>query len=446
MKKKKTKAWIVAVDMGLGHQRAVHPLKQMAKKKTLINMQDGRHTGPKEKKIWHKTRTLYETISRAGRIPFLGKYLIAAMDRVQYIPPFYPRRDLSAPTRAVQFLDKQIDKKGMGKKLVEKMEKNPAPLVTSFYAVAIAAEKQRYCGDIYCIICDSDFNRAWLPKYPPGSRIRYFSPCDHVTSRLQMYGVGPENIFTTGFPLPKSNIGKTEEMLTLRNDVKKRLIRLDPSGSFRRLHKKSMPYYLKKSIGINRSVNPLTVTFAVGGAGAQVDIGLKLMKSLNAKIKEGIVKLNLIAGVREEVADSFHRAVVKAGLEGKLDNGLQIIHHPDMPKYFKIFNRTLRESDVLWTKPSELTFYGGLGIPIITAPPIGYHERLNYRWLVHKNAALRQEDPDYTHQWLIDFWKNGLLADRAWNGFLKMRKLGTFRIESILRGEDPPFQEDIFSR
>ena len=444
--KKKVKAWIVAVDMGLGHQRAVYPLKQIAQKKKLINMQDGCHTSPKETKIWHKTRVLYETISRAGNIPFIGKYVIAAMDKVQYIPPFYPRRDLSAPTRAVQFLDKQITKKNMGKKLVQKMEKKPAPLITSFYAVAIAAEKQRYCHDIYCIICDSDFNRAWLPKYPPGSRIRYFSPCDHVTNRLQMYGVRPDNIFTTGFPLPKSNIGKTEEMLTLRSDVKKRLFRLDPSGTFRKLHKKSMPYYLKKSINTNKTSEPLTVSYAVGGAGAQVDIGMKVIKSLKSKIKDGTVKLNLIAGVRKEIAKDFYASIAQAGLEGKLDNGLQIIHHIEMSKYFRLFNKTLRESDVLWTKPSELTFYAGLGIPIITAPPIGYHERLNYRWLVHKNAALRQEDPEYTHQWLIDFWEKGLLADRAWNGFLKMRKLGAFRIETILKGNDPPFQEDIFSR
>ena len=35
---------------------------------------------------------------------------------------------------------------------------------------------------------------------------------------------------------------------------------------------------------------------------------------------------------------------------------------------------------MLWTKPSEMTFYAALGIPLILAPPLGAHERYNRRW------------------------------------------------------------------
>ena len=33
----------------------------------------------------------------------------------------------------------------------------------------------------------------------------------------------------------------------------------------------------------------------------------------------------------------------------------------------------LRETDVLWTKPSELCFYPALGIPLIMSAPLGAH-------------------------------------------------------------------------
>lgn len=443
---KKRKAWIVAVDMGLGHQRAVFPLKGSAKKGQIITMQDPRYLAPREAGIWKKTRSLYESVSRAGRIPVLGRLVLALMDLVQFIPAFYPRRDRSAPTRAVLFLDKKIIAKGMGKRLVEVMQAAPAPLVTSFYAVAIAAEKQGYRGDIHCIICDSDFNRAWLPRYPQGSRIRYCSPCDHVTARLQQYGVPARMIETTGFPLPKGNIGGRKKMEVLRHDVRERLWRLDPEGVFRGLHGKTVRKQLGAALRKRPCEKPLTVTFAVGGAGAQVGIALAALSSLAHKIRKGKAVLNLVAGVRPGVADRFRRAVAAAGLEAELGRGVTITCGGTQEAYFTAFNALLRRTDVLWTKPSELTFYAALGIPLVSAPPLGYHERLNYRWLEQKGAVIPQEDPRCADQWLFDYRRQGLLADRAWNGFLKMRKLGTWRIEAVLRGERPGREAGRFHR
>jgi hypothetical protein len=39
----------------------------------------------------------------------------------------------------------------------------------------------------------------------------------------------------------------------------------------------------------------------------------------------------------------------------------------------------------------------------------------------------------YTHEWLIDLLENGRLAEAAWDGFLKARKLGTYKIEELVR-------------
>ena len=44
---------------------------------------------------------------------------------------------------------------------------------------------------------------------------------------------------------------------------------------------------------------------------------------------------------------------------------MRVLIAPDKPSYFNQFNRWLRDTDILWTKPSELVFYCALGIPIL---------------------------------------------------------------------------------
>jgi hypothetical protein len=92
----------------------------------------------------------------------------------------------------------------------------------------------------------------------------------------------------------------------------------------------------------------------------------------------------------------------------------------------------MRTTDILWTKPSELSFYSGLGIPIVMSPPIGSQERFNAKWLFEIQAGIKPENPEYTDQWLFDFLNNGRLAEAAWSGFLKARKLGTYKILEVL--------------
>ena len=51
----------------------------------------------------------------------------------------------------------------------------------------------------------------------------------------------------------------------------------------------------------------------------------------------------------------------------------------------------LLDTDILWTKPSELSFYAGLGLPIIMAPSVGAQERFNKAWLRAIGAAIPRE-------------------------------------------------------
>jgi hypothetical protein len=105
-------------------------------------------------------------------------------------------------------------------------------------------------------------------------------------------------------------------------------------------------------------------------------------------------------------------------------------------KYFSEFNLSLRETDILWTKPSELSFYSGLGIPIIIAEPIGSQEDYNRRWLLGIGSGVDSKNPENVEEWLFDFLNSSWLAEAAMNGFLKAPKMGTYNIRNlILKGE-----------
>jgi hypothetical protein len=41
--------------------------------------------------------------------------------------------------------------------------------------------------------------------------------------------------------------------------------------------------------------------------------------------------------------------------------------------------------------------------------------------------------PELCHEWLFDLRESGRLAEAAWDGFLKVGKLGTYKIERLIR-------------
>ena len=153
-------------------------------------------------------------------------------------------------------------------------------------------------------------------------------------------------------------------------------------------------------------------------------------------LKQGILdqrfRLILVAGVNRVVEKVFREVVCRIGLEPALDDGVLVVREDTKPAYFDRFNALMRETDVLWTKPSELSFYSALGIPIVMAPPIGSQEDKNQRWLMDKGCALPQYTPRLALEWLEDMLKDGVLAEKALSGFIKNRKLGAYKIEEVL--------------
>lgn len=420
--RKNRKAWIVSADMGYGHQRAVFPLKDIAEG-GLITAGKNDNSTEKERKQWRRLLHVYESFSRARGIPVFGKPLFAMLDALMHIPSFYPIRNLSRSTYQVDLLEKNI-KNGLCTGILQKIATKQLPLITSFYAPAIAADLNGY-EPIYCIICDADINRVWVAKQPWESRITYFAPCGKAAQRLKSYGVPEEKIFLTGFPLPLDLLGRN--LSTLKHNLGQRLFYLDPQNRFWTRHGKNAEHFLGKRNCVFRKDRKLTITYAVGGAGAQREIGARIAQSLRHRLRGNEVRINLVAGIRADVRDYFEN--VKSELRTE---NISVIYAEQLHEYFQMFNSIMHTTDILWTKPSELSFYTGLGIPIIMTPTIGAQERFNRQWLFEIHAGMRQENPDYTDQWLYDLLENGTFADMAWSGFLKARKLGTVKILEIL--------------
>jgi hypothetical protein len=419
------KAWIISANMGLGHQRATYPLRNMAYGGIQLFGEDEMCLN-KEKRQWKIFQNSYESLSRVRRIPLVGSYLFSFLERIQNISPYYPRRDQSGPSLQVRSLYTLINR-GMGRGMCMKINTRRLPVITSFYAAAIAAEELTDLP-VYCIICDSDVNRVWVAERSRESRIIYFAPCGNAVRRLKEYGVPDERIFLTGFPLPQENIGKNMDIM--RSDLAKRLIRLDPTKRFRIIHGEEARYYLGDNWDPHIEGGPITLTYAVGGAGAQTEIAAGALKSLSNMIKEGRIRLNLVAAHRPEVKRYFEKLIQKNGLS--MSGGVRILFNEDKNEYFRQFNMMLRDTDILWTKPSELSFYCGLGIPIIIAPPIGPHEVCNQRWLRDLGSGLHQSEPKYCSEWITDYLVDGKLSLAAWDGFLYARKLGASKIAEVL--------------
>ena len=437
------KIYLISVNMGYGHQRAAFPLKYLSVDQEIIQANDYAGIPEKDKKVWQNTRKGYEIISKFKKVPLIGQFLFFLFDQVQKISDFYStrakrgvekrftslaKRDLSKPNFQLKQTFNLI-KKGWGRDLIEKLifqqkkTKKFLPFVSTFFVPAFMAEYFNYPGEIFCLICDTDISRSWAPLNPESSRIKYLASTERTAERLKLYGVKKENIFLTGFPLPLENIGN-QSLDVLKEDLKIRFLNIDPGKRFFKYYRPLVEKYLGSLP--RKKIRPLTIMFAIGGAGTQKEIGLKIIKKLFKKIKKNEVKIIISVGTNEKIKRYFEK-------KGQNLN-LKIIFGKKFEDYFHQFNQALRETDILWTKPSELSFYANLGIPIIIAPPVGSQEKFNKRWLLKSGFGLAQENPEYLEDWLFDWLEKGYLAEAAMQGFIEGEKKGTFNIEKTCSG------------
>jgi hypothetical protein len=409
---------LVAIEMGYGHLRPAHALAgELGVPVYECDRPPVATEG--EQRLWGRVRTFYEGLSRLST----GSRLLGGvLDGITQIDPL--DGDLRAPNGGARGLD-WVVRHGLGSGLARWLDDRSATLLTTFYAPAISTDRLSR-APAYCVVTDADINRVWAPLDGATSRLHFFAPSPRVVRRLRAYGVGPERITFSGFPLPGELIGGRERSILKRN-LAARLVRLDPSRAFIGPHRAELERQLGPLPDELRGQPPHLV-FAVGGAGAQVPLALEILANLRPHLRSGRLTLTLVAGVRQAVADRF-----KATLDREGTDGVSILVEPDIPKYLGAFNALLARADALWTKPSEMSFFAALGLPLIFSPPVGVHEAYNRQWVVESGGGLAQREPAHTAGWLDEWLSDGTLAAAAWTGATRLPNLGVYEISDAVR-------------
>lgn len=425
---------VVAVDMGYGHLRAARPLAD-ALGTNVLHVDRPPLADRPEQVLWQRVRRVYEVTSRLSQAPFVGGPFRRSLEAATDIPALHPARDMSAPTLGVHLVD-ALGRIGLGRGLVDYLRDARAPLLTTYFTPAILADRAGL-GPIWCVVTDTDINRAWVPVDPVKSRIVWLAPSRRAERRLQAYGVPADRIRLTGFPLPHGLVGGPDRP-TARRNLARRLVRLDPRGAFRRRSGRLMEAALGVPLPAEEAGRPPLVSFAVGGAGAQTELAVELVAGLKPALRRGVIRLTLVAGVRREVAEAFERVIAAEGLRGAAHAGVvEILHEPSLDAYFQRMDALLAETDVLWTKPSEMVFHAALGLPLVLSPAVGVHERYNRRWVLDHGAGLLQRDLGAAASHLEELLEDGTLATMAFAGFVNLPADGLYRILDVVGAPAP---------
>ena len=416
---------VVAVDMGYGHLRAARALADAAGV-TMREADRGPLAGPVERAVWAALRESYGALARLAGSGRGGRGPRRLLDALTGIPRRGTRGSLAEPTGAVRVLA-AFGRAGFGRGMLRALSDTQVPLVATFYAQAILADAAGR-DRVWLVVTDSDVNRVWVPERPGETRIGFLVPCRNTARRLRSYGVPSDRIRVTGFPLPPALLGGAD-LPVLRRDLAARLARLDPAGAFRERHGAEAEAVLGP-IPPPGTGGPPTVVFSVGGSGAQASLAEPAIEAFRGPVARGEFRLALVAGVHAGVAAAFRRWLARAGMrEGE---GVEVLFEPGFASYEPAFNRLLARADVLWTKPGELVFFAGLGLPLLLAPPLGVHERRNRRAALRWGIGLDGRDPVAAPGRLAAALADGTLAAAAWRGFRRLPKRGTYRILDIV--------------
>ena len=414
---------VAAVEMGYGHLRAAHALSEVWNV-PVTRADRAPFAGPGERPIWNLARRFYEGLSRGSQGRWRGPLVRPLLDAVTRIGPPGGSGDPTRPTIPARHLQMLVER-GFGHGVVAAAREAGRPLVTTFFVPALAAQHLAY-RDTWCVVTDTDASRAWVPVTAAETAVTFLVPCREVADRLRQYGVPEGRIVETGFPLPPELLGGPE-LPALRHNLGARLRRLDPGGTFVEPHRREIEGHLGP-LPEGASAPPL-LTYAVGGAGAQAGIARRIVRALRPALDAGRLRLCLVAGTHARLAERFAEWVADAGLR---DVGagapVEILVEGDSDAYFRSFHRILARTDALWTKPSEMTFFAALGLPLLLAPPVGAQERANRRWAERAGVVPPLAGP------VLSPDDGPALAAAAWAGFRRLPQRGTERIVELVDG------------
>lgn len=402
--------------MGYGHLRAAHALTEHLGV-ALRRVDASDLADPVEVREWERLRRGYEGLSRATDWPVVGGVARSLLDRMTRLGG--NRAAPATPDMAVRRLHRRFDA-GLGAGMVRHLRASGEQLVSTFYAPALAAAHAGI-DDAVCVVTDVDVHRIWAPLDPARSP-HYCVPAAKTRARLRSYGVPPERIHVTGFPLPADLLGGPD-LGRLRSVLARRLARLDPN---RRFLQPARAEILRELEHLPREPSaPPRLVFTVGGAGAQVRQVRRFLTALAPLLHGGEVRLTVAVGTHADLAERVREIAETLGIEG---DRFELLHVAGVEPYLVAFRELLARTDALFTKPSEMSFYAALGVPLVLTTPLGAHERANRRWLLRREAALRFDRGDDLAA-SVRYWiASGALARVAWYGFRRLPKRGTYRI------------------
>src|SRR5262245_31952827 len=220
---------IVAVRMGYGHLRPAHALAQACGGE-VVECDQAPLATDWERRVWDRCRNVYETLSPGAGAHLAGFAIRGLLDGITSIPRPGRPGSRSKTNRATRYVA-SLTKDGLGRGLLERLQRDGTPLLTTFYAPAVVADAAGL--DATCVVTDVDVNRVWVPPDAAASRARSCVPARRTARRLLAYGVNPRLVPVTGFPLQPSLTG-CEDLAVRDRLLANRLRRLDPAGAFAR--------------------------------------------------------------------------------------------------------------------------------------------------------------------------------------------------------------------
>jgi hypothetical protein len=349
------------------------------------------------------TTRIYNFVSRHEDKSRFGHAVFQFFDKLQRFPDFEPGEDLSRPTSSSRKVDRLLDG-GFGRRPFQEIVRRPAPILSSFYLAT--QEALRYTElPVYGLICDVEFNRVWLPTNPKHPRQIHLVPTLRTADRMIATGAIPKNIHVTGYPLPVENTGPDGSILREDSSVRNR--RLSAGAS-----------------------QPRTLMFCIGGAGAQLGTAFQLLDALSPGIREGKYRFIVSCGTNSGVRDAVRRKIIRLGFD---ETQASVVHGIRKADYFQAFNLALRITDLLVTKPSELVFYCGLGLPLLLTSPLGHQEVKNSDWLLGIGAGEYLDRRDFP-RYLEEGINSGRFVDMAGRGLATGNAGAVDRILQIVHG------------
>ena len=257
-----------------------------------------------------------------------------------------------------------------------------------------------------------------MARQPWESRINYFAPCGRAAQRLRPYGVPGGEDCPDGLPAARTEL-LGDNLATLKHDLARRLGAARPGAEIQALHAPSVKHFLDVDLRDDEGGGPSTITYAVGW-GAQKEIGGRIVESLRARLERGEVRLNLVAGIRDEVDDLLPGT---SSASPSTASAVTVHHAPTIPEYFERFNAPAEDAPTFSGRNrASFSFYCALGIPIIMTP----HDRLAGE--IQPSVAVRSAGRDETgkpglHRPLAlgSRYAIGRMAEMAWDGFLKAK-------------------------